>query len=316
MSGELNSAIRAAEAERDRLVGGQRDDAEIPDSEAESAADEHQEAAPEWSERDENFARGFGWVPREEWTGPPDKWIGADAFAEKKRSIGSTVDKLERRLAERERELRDAQARQQEEVAGIRRMLEAGHKRQIDELKEARRLAILDADADRAERIDAKIDELRQPVEQPKQQPGQQSDPPEVSDFKQRHASWFLNWADPTHAEASEYAIRRSNQLAAAQWTVHAQIDQVEREIGQRFGLGPHAQQRQQPTPKPAAPTRATVDGGSTSHAARLVGGARKKTFSDLPRQSKNEFDDAVSVGLYQDNDADRQLAADAYFDQ
>lgn len=257
-------------------------------------------ADPPASDADEALARALGWRPKDEFTGNPDNWVPADRFAAKMRTRMDTVDKLQQRLDAVERS-------KEEEIAGVKRLAKAAYDRDIARLQADRKQAVEMGEVETFERIDKEIDDLQKTV-QP--QPAKPQVAPEVVAFQARNP-WFNTSSDPMHVAASQWAIARSNQLFAQGVTdPAAQIAQIEQEMPAAFptlGGKPAAQ------PQPAPPKATTVDGGSDSHARRLVGGKAQPRYDAMPASAKAQFEELVRLGMAQDTPEDRAWAAKTY---
>lgn len=108
----------------------------------------------------EDTARTMGWKPREEYTGDPGKWVGAEAFV----SRAPLFDKIEQQSGLIKRLERDAQ-QTREVLKQIKehneKLSEASYKRALETLKEQRKVALSESDYAAAEEIRDQIDELR-----------------------------------------------------------------------------------------------------------------------------------------------------------
>ena len=160
---------------------------------------------------EENFeaeARKQGWAPQEQWKGDPEKWVDAQTFVERGEKIAGIATKQNKDLRAEVEELRatveevrtvntDLKSHYQRALEKERREAEA----QIAALKKQRIEAINEADGERVQQIEDKLESLR-------------TMPPEQQ-------QWAVEWADenPWYAkdpEAREVAEGIATRLSAS----------------------------------------------------------------------------------------------------
>lgn len=124
------------------------DEQEKPVNAPEQIAPEQAPEEPQISEV-ETAARAQGWVPKEEWSGPPEKWRPADVFVDR----GELLGKIKSQSQEM-RELRDMLNHLSEQN---RRLYEAGYEKAIHELQSLRDQAIEAGDRQAVRDLDKEI---------------------------------------------------------------------------------------------------------------------------------------------------------------
>jgi len=142
------------------------------------------------SERDwEGEAQRDGWRPLDEWSGDPDKWVDARTFVERgeeilpivKARLGRQIEALERKVEEYAQT--GAQFREFSEKALARERQEKEKLRA--ELREARKQAVAEGDADKFDRADEALRKMDENVP-PGTSPTQEA-------FQREVAGWFEN---------------------------------------------------------------------------------------------------------------------------
>lgn len=246
----------------------------------------------------ETRARAMGWVPKDEFRGPADKWRDAAEFVrhgeqelpilrERNRDLSRKVSEIERDYQQRFQRLEHmstlALAKQREQIVAsytqaMRSAVEMGDVQRYDQLMQ-----------DYGQRIgefDQQIQERAQPVEKQPAPPAQL--PPEVvairRDFEARNP-WFntdpeLNLAAQRHhlrLQREKPGLSMAENLAETEKAVKA-------EYASRFGIA----HKVSPSVEP---------GGGRMPSS----GARTKGASDLPADARRQGEKFVREGLFKD---------------
>jgi len=113
-------------------------------------------------ERDyEAEAKLDGWLPRDEWTGDPEKHKTAQEFVEAGEKIGGILKSKIGRLEERIESLTQSNAEFKKFTDAQLSKEQEKNKKLISELEQARKEAITDGDGEAFNRADQRINELR-----------------------------------------------------------------------------------------------------------------------------------------------------------
>lgn len=170
-------------------------------------------------------ALDMGWVPKEEFDGDPDRWVDAGEFIRR----GELFKKIESQSKEM-KELRKALNELAKHNSKVR---EVEYERAVKSLKEEKKRALAEADADRVIEIDDQIDlvkdQQRQLQAQQVQQIVSQDIHPELKNWIDRN-SWYENnramraWADGRGIELAEMGSSPTDVLKA-----------LEKEVKERF---------------------------------------------------------------------------------
>ena len=253
-------------------------------------------AAPSWSEEDEALARQFGWVDQDKFKGTG--WRDAGEFAKLIRDRFHKAGRLEK-------EVENLKASVSQRVEAAVTAAEHVFARDKARLEAQRAEAVDQGDRQSFDRYDKELRELEQA--RPQAVPQRPQEPDEVVAFKQRNP-WY-GAQNGLGRAASVWASERSNELAQQGYGVEDQLQIVEQELSDNFPkLAPKPAVR--PVPQPS---HAAVDGGSTSHAARMLGGKSKTGFEGLPADAKEAFQMLVKKGYLKDEDGDKKYYAESY---
>jgi hypothetical protein len=213
------------------------------------------------------LAQKIGWVPRDQFTGPPEAWKPADQFIIDGRDI--------------QRETSAQLKAVRTELETVARTSASIVEQQVNERVEALRAqhteAVEAGDADKAFKIARTIDTTiasATPARTP---------PPEAQDFAARNAAWFQKEG---HEEATERAIELANMFATRGYkepgTQLRMVEQrMQREYPELFKDGMNGQ-RKDPPGVNAPGSRAPAPSN------------RQKGFADLPKEAQDIARDMV----------------------
>jgi len=257
-------------------------------------------------------ARAQGWVSKEEFKGPAEKWRPADEFVKRGEEIpGIATERfrtLERKLAQQEQDKRALAAT----IANMERMSTLALQRQRDmivgQYEAAIHAAVETGDTGRYRQLttardrdlngfDQQVAEKRQP------QPVDGIPPSDVDYAKQWKAknTWFDEMKNPAlyHAtNAHLFAVMDEMPAVPFEKQMEVVEARIREQFPTKFGLKPAAQARP-----------ASVEGGGR---VPVSSGPRKRGASDLPADAARQADRFINEGLYKN----RAEYADFYFSQ
>lgn len=183
-----------------------REDLEV-DPPGDPNEDEPEEVPPPPQESDvERRARGLGWHPKDEYLGPPGKWVDAETFVKRGQDILPVLRDNNKRLLDRTEkqtgeiaELKRSLSEQSQVLKELREIArtsnERGYERARSELKSQQRDAVANGDTDRFDKVSQQIEEIEKtraivipPTPTPTSTQSQVA--PEIADFISRN-SWF-----------------------------------------------------------------------------------------------------------------------------
>lgn len=224
-----------------------------------------QETKPTESEKHEPSAIELkameeGWVPQEEWSGDPDAWRPAKEFVDRG-ELFKKIDDQNRTVKELKRALADMQKHHES-------VRETEYKRALEALKDQKKTAILEQDADAVISIDDKMDLVKEEMRKLGQQqvPEPQEINPEFAAWTNKN-KWYLT-DEPMKAYAD--AVGRS--LASKGMAPTDVLAEVEKQVKSQFRdkfVNPNRD-------KPGSVEGSSPRGGKTSDSFTLTDEERK----------------------------------------
>lgn len=259
---------------------------------------EEQTSAPEVDHEIESEARESGWVPQDQYKGDPNKWVSAEEFVERGRSINPILrknnERLRAELASDRAELKKLKLTIDEFKTEFATMKENAYKRAINDLKAQRREALKDGDFEGADAIDEQIDQYKADVQavKPSVKQAPEPEPQQLSEtFKewQSENKWFNENKEPELFDSAEgYAIRLRNKIRKGEIDPLSEgefLENVSNYIKKRY-----PEKFENPRRKEGSSVGGSGSRGETS------GG--KKSYSALPPEAKRACDDFVEQGI------------------
>jgi hypothetical protein len=208
-----------------------------------------------------------GWVPKDNFTGEEHKWVDAGEFLRR----GELFKKIE----DQSKQLKDVRSALAEMKKLHSQVREVEYKRALETLKEQKKAALLDGDADAVLAAEERIDLVKEQVKQLKEEPTQVQDDggtqhPEFVAWSQQNA-WYN-----TSAPMKAFADALGQELARAGNSPSEVLRKVAAEVRKEF---PN-KFRNPNQDKPGAVEGASGRGTSSS----------KFTLSDEERTIMNKF--------------------------
>lgn len=233
-------------------------------------------------------ARKFGWVPQEEFAGPPEKWRDAETFLERGKEINGFLRKDLNKLADYNKklevELSELKQTMKEFAAFHQETEKRAYERAQRELREAKKQAIAEGDGERVIEIEEQQEKLKA-IDPDKKAPKVSETPVEIRPALQAQFdewrtknTWYGTDEDLSiYADAVGTKLRQTNpELIGADY-----LAAVEQKVKATF---PQKFQRRQ----------ANVDGGGESGASASSKSKAGKRYQDLPPEAKKACDKFV----------------------
>jgi hypothetical protein len=222
-------------------------------------------------------ARRQGWRPKDEYRGPEDKWVDADAFL--KRS-DEELPVMRERLKKQDRDLADLKGTVAKFAEHHAKVEKIAYERAMAEVKKQRREALAIGDADGFEQAEERLAELKEVKPAATQKEAAAEVAPEVKAWVEKNT-----WFDPKttmgkYAMAAHDEIMRDN----PDMPITEQLDAVAKEVKQRF---PEKFANAKRSAPPA------VEGATT-----VASGKGSKSYANLPAEAKAACDKFLKQGL------------------
>ena len=246
---------------------------EVPEVDTDTTASDVPEVDPRETE-----AREQGWVPQEEWSGPPEKWRDLDSFLEVGERIKRSHKDLRNELKAQERNNKELKEAIDQLIQGQEAIRKAEREKTIKELKEARREAVADGDVVKVEQLDDAIEKEKTKVSETPKKP--QMDPV-VQDWMRENT-----WYGPQNPQAQAFANALDQSNAQQGIDVRESLKIVETEVKKRFPelFGP--------TPAPTPRRAPAVETAGRSRPSKAT------SLSDLPEAVQQIAKDFDSKGI------------------
>lgn len=262
-------------------------------------------------------AEALGWVPKEKWTGDPEKWTDAESFVTKGEKILPLLVKNKRELAEKTRRLEAELEQMRKDSVSFREMVSKQAERekaeleaQIQELKAAKAQAITDGEGSVAVEIDEKIDKLEEKQEKLDKKPDAGQVHPDYPAWKAANP-WY-----GVDQDLTEMANAFAMQIAARNPNLQGKplFDEIDKKMAKLAG----AQGKEDAdSTRVINKVETNDDTGPGSSGTRPRAGA--KTYDNLPPEAKEQCNRYIKQGWFSDKqyktDKDKREAyAKEYF--
>jgi len=260
-------------------------------------------------------ARGMGWRPRNEWTGPDYRWVDAKTFVERgERIIPVQRERnaaLEKRIQEQQGQISEMRDMMAQQIERTRRAEQIGYKRAMRELEAQKAEAVRNADPVAVARVDEQIRDmgpdplLEQRVQQPAPQPQQQQNTPDPI---------VVDWVDDNpwvtqNPAAWDMAVVTLNRVRAERprTSLEEQLAEVKKRVMPLFvqDAGSSAPSRRD---APAAVARSQSAGVSTR--------VQPRTFAAMPLEVQKQYEKEKRVLHGKGKELTREEFAEYYWDQ
>jgi len=239
---------------------------------------EEQEQTPQIDPEIESRATLYGWVPKEQFRGDPERWTPADQFVQRADEMLPIARSMNRKLEGDIGTLKQENARLTKTMGKIidvnKKVSETAYKRAREEITAEQAKAITDGDAEKWTDLETKKDNLEKPEEiKVEEAPAGTVDPPEVSAWKDENP-WYNddpemgNYADV----ASDFITKRNPGLPVDQFLSKVK-DEVKKKFPGKF-TNPNR-------------NKAGVNDGGDFGGGGDPGGGNGKTYNDLPPEAK-----------------------------
>jgi hypothetical protein len=237
--------------------------------------------APEPTES-EAKARRQGWRPQDEYRGPADKWVDADAFL--KRS-DEELPVMRERLKKQDRDLADLKSTVTKFAEHHAKVEKIAYERAMAEVKKQRREALAIGDADGFEAAEERLQELKEVKPAATQKEAAKEISPDVQTWVQANP-WFQS-----EPRLAKYAEQVCGELQSEDPTRDLSdiLKEVAKEVKARF---PEKFANAKRSAPPAVEGTGSVAAGKGS-----------KSYANLPAEAKAACDKFLKQGLIKSKD-------------
>ena len=237
--------------------------------------------APEPTES-EAKARRQGWRPKDEYRGPDEKWVDADAFL--KRS-DEELPVMRERLKKQDRDLADLKGTVAKFAEHHAKVEKIAYERALNEVKKQRREALAIGDADGFEAAEERLQELKEVKPAATQKEAAKEISPDVQTWVQANP-WFQ-----TEPRLAKYAETVCGELQNEDPTRDLSdiLKEVAKEVKTRF---PEKFANAKRSAPPA------VEGTGS-----VAAGKGAKSYANLPAEAKAACDKFLKQGLIKSKD-------------
>ena len=221
-------------------------------------------------------AREQGWVPKEEWKGPEDKWTEASVFVEKGEKIsGILKSRVDRQQQEIDR-LKQTNKEFGESRLKIEKKLRQDNERLERELESAREQAITDGDGATFTRVEKQLSQVRQDLAPPSN--GNVSNP--LGEQWLADNEWYN-----TNPKLQTFADGLADKIISEGYSGRAYFAELTRRTKEAFPDDFSNHNR--------SGANSVESGGNQS-----VKSKEKKSYDNLPQYAKDSCDKFVKNGL------------------
>ena len=212
-----------------------------------------------------------GWAPQEQWKGDPDKWKTAEQFVKDGENINGILKSRLDRQDNRINELLESNKALAKMGKKALEREKAEKEKLMEELSQARKQAIIDADGDAFEKADEALSSLRNAKEEVDETPPLA---PVAQDWLKDNKWYGTN----THMSIQADGIADRLRAAGYDDTSQGYFEELTRQVKEAF-----PNEFENPARKRAGLTEEGGERGSE--------GSGKKTFDDLPADAKAQYE-------------------------
>lgn len=180
-----------------------------------------------------------GWVPKDDFDGDPEKWVEAGEFLRR--------GELFRKIESQSREMKELKKALNELAKHNSKIREVEYQRALDSLKQEKKTALSEGDADKVVEIDDRIDLVKAQQRQQAQEVVQQAQQ-QVQEIHPELRNWMNKnpWYEQT-ASMRGWADARGVELAQEGKSPNEVLSILEKEVKTRFSEKFHNPNRDKP---------------------------------------------------------------------
>jgi hypothetical protein len=267
---------------------------------------------------DRAYAAKQGWVPKDQYSGPDDKFVDFKTYAQRAREINPIINERNRKLESSIEKLQRENEQLRKDTVEALRFQREFDKREFDakisDLRKQKAEAIKDGDGEKVNTLDEKIDEIR--GEKAKR------DSANVREIKESPTAKEIEAAGKRFTEENPWMKDDKDRRTRVTFLVSQDLlkDRPDLQGKPEFfdELMP-ALQKDYPELFPKKKTTPLVDSGSGLDRSSSSGADRKYTIKDLPKDARDTCRRFVDNGYIAHKDgkaAAEQMYVDEFFAQ
>lgn len=255
---------------------------------AEAVEEQQPEAVAEPTPEEQ--ARVFGWRPKDEFSGPDDKWVDAEAFLKAREENLGIAKQDNKRLSEVNRDLTKKLRRMETMIEQIKGFEQRAYERALNDLKAQQRAAVETGDTDAFERIDGELDELRKSAATEEKKPVQDVDTQEMFAEWLADNDWYIK--DEVKRTYAEVQVNKLGPMQDYADGPEAYLQEIAERVNKRFAA------------KEEAKTPAKKINPVAGANAMRTGQRAAKGYADLDAAGKQMAKQMVSMKIFENEEA------------
>lgn len=258
-------------------------------SEENAVVETTEQSAPEVN-HSEVEARKFGWVPKEEWAGPEDKWKPAEDFLARGKEINGFLRRdfeiVNNKLSAKEQEINELRKTVEDFAKFHEETEKRAYERAKKELNEARKRAIELGDGDAFIQVEEELSALEKNPPKPKTVTKPQQNPEDLTvlnNWMEENPVFKNDIEVMAVADGLSYVVKQENPSLQGKAFLDKLAERVKATIPHKF--------------ENSNRTKASAVGAS-SDSGTGRSGSKKKGYADLPPEAKAACDKFVKAKL------------------
>lgn len=236
----------------------------------------------------EELARSLGWRPQDEYTGPEDKWVDAEAFLKVREENLAIARDSNKRLTQVNRDLSKKLKRTEAVLEQVKNFEERAYQRALADLKAKQEQAVEDGDTDTFRKLDKEIDKLRDT------RPKAEDKAPDV-DTGEIFTEWLIDnpWysSDNLKQQYADLQFQKLGGVEGYDGSPEELLQEVTDRVSKRFG----GKEEEKPAPKKINP----VGGANGMRQAPKA----NATYASLNQEEKQMAQNMVKMGIFKSVD-------------
>lgn len=231
----------------------------------------------------EKVARALGWRPKEEYDKDDGKWMDADAFLEMRAGTKKTTERLNQVIRDQGKKIKRLET-MVEQVKGFK---EQARKEALEELKEQMREAAATGDMEAFDKIDAKLERIRESAAKEVEKNDDATDTQEIFTEWLADNDWYVK--DEAKRAYAELQVKKLGPMPDSDLTPEEYLQEITERVEKRFAAKEELKLRK---PNP-------VGGANGMRVPANV----SPTYASLNADEKRMAQEMVKAGIFKTTD-------------